>query len=57
MGFPDLFLVAAQTFGLSDPTPIGFDAAVEFPPHNSPARDITDRVALLNKDFRGHAYD
>jgi lipopolysaccharide biosynthesis protein len=57
MGFPGLFLVAAQTFGFSDPTEVGFDAAAEFPPHNSPAREITDRVVLLNKDFGGHVYD
>jgi lipopolysaccharide biosynthesis protein len=57
MGLPGLFLVAAQTFGFSDPTGAGFDAAVEFPPHNSPAREITDEVALLNKGFGGHVYD
>ena len=34
IGLPDPYLVAAQTFGLEDPTPYGFDAAVEFPPHN-----------------------
>lgn len=28
------YLVAAQTFGFEDPRPIGFDAAVQFPPHN-----------------------
>ena len=32
-GLPNLHLVAAQTFGLADPRPLGFDAAVEFPPH------------------------
>jgi hypothetical protein len=31
-GLPDLHLVAALTFGLHDPRPLGFDAAVEFPP-------------------------
>jgi hypothetical protein len=38
-GLPDLHLVAALTFGLQDPRPLGFDAAVEFPPHgeNLPA--------------------
>jgi len=32
-GLPGLHLVAARTFGLDDPQPLGFDAAVEFPPH------------------------
>lgn len=32
-GLPGLHLVAARTFGLTDPRPLGFDAAVEFPPH------------------------
>ena len=57
MGLPELYLVAAQTFGLNDPTPLGFDGAVEFPPHNMPAREITDEVTLLNREFRGHVYD
>jgi lipopolysaccharide biosynthesis protein len=35
-GLPDLHLVAALTFGLRDPRPLGFDAAVEFPPHGEP---------------------
>jgi hypothetical protein len=36
-GLSDLHLVAALTFGLLDPRPLGFDAAVEFPPHGEPA--------------------
>jgi lipopolysaccharide biosynthesis protein len=51
------YLVAAQTFGITDPRPYGFEAAVEFlPPHNTPAEDITDRVALLNPDYKGRIY-
>ena len=57
MGLPEPYLVAAQTFGLHDPTPLGFDGAVEFPPHNTLARDISDEVTLLNGEFRGHVYD
>ena len=30
-GYPDLYLVMAQTFGQTDPRTVGFDAAVEFP--------------------------
>jgi lipopolysaccharide biosynthesis protein len=50
------YLVAAQTFGITDPRPYGFDAAVEFPPHNTPADDFTDTVTLLNPDFRGRIF-
>ena len=55
-GIADPYLVAAQTFGTSDPTPFGFDAAVEFPPHNLAAHEITSDVDLLNGDYNGHVY-
>ncbi|MBV8645226.1 MAG: glycoside hydrolase family 99-like domain-containing protein [Candidatus Eremiobacteraeota bacterium] len=52
-GFPDVHLVAALTFALSDPRPLGFDAAVEFPPHG----DVWEQEALavpdLPPDFGG----
>jgi len=47
------YLIAAQTFGFTDPRKVGFDAAVEFPPHNIWAERITDKVNLLNKTFSG----
>ena len=56
-GLPGLWLVCAQTFGLVDPRPIGFDAAVEFPPHK-----INDRIedvpppGLWNPDFQGKTW-
>lgn len=56
-GLPGLWLVCAQTFGLVDPRPIGFDAAVEFPPHK-----INDRIedtppeTLWNPDFKGKTW-
>jgi hypothetical protein len=34
LGIGELFLAMVQTFGAWDPRPLGFDAAVEFPPHN-----------------------
>jgi glycosyltransferase involved in cell wall biosynthesis len=40
-GVDDIHLCAMQTFGFRDPTPIGFDAAVEFPPH-APGLDQAD---------------
>jgi hypothetical protein len=56
-GFPDLHLVAALTFGLEDPRPLGFDAAVEFPPHgeNLPASSST--VDGIEPGFGGEIVD
>ena len=51
----ELYLVAAQTFGLFDPRPLGFDAAVQFPPHNLVSETI--RKPGLDPDFRGKIYD
>jgi glycosyltransferase involved in cell wall biosynthesis len=45
-GITALHLVAVQSFGISDPRPFGFDAAVEFPPH-------TDRFLLDPKTYPG----
>jgi hypothetical protein len=45
-GITALHLVAVQSFGITDPRPFGFDAAVEFPPH-------TDRFLLDPKSFPG----
>jgi hypothetical protein len=56
-GLPDLHLVAALTFGLQDPRPLGFDAAVEFPPHgeNLPASSCAAQGIL--PDFGGEIVD
>lgn len=32
-GIGEMYLCAVQSFGFHDPRPLGFDAAVEFPPH------------------------
>ena len=53
-GLGEPYLVAAQTFGLDDPLSVGFDAAVQFPPHNEwHAADlmIQNSVELANPDF------
>ncbi|HOS44867.1 MAG TPA: glycoside hydrolase family 99-like domain-containing protein [Paludibacter sp.] len=45
------YLIAAQTFGFEDPRPAGFDAAVQFPPHNKlhdPMFRIDDSIELSN---------
>lgn len=56
LGLPTPYLVAARTFGLRDPRPYGFDAAVDFPPHNVEALDITENSTLLNAAFQGRIY-
>ena len=56
-GLGELYLMAAQTFGIRDPRDYGFDAAVEFPPHTSSARNITEAQELINPDFQGAVYE
>jgi lipopolysaccharide biosynthesis protein len=56
-GLPDVHLVAALTFGLQDPRPLGFDAAVEFPPHGENLPQNACAVAGLEPDFAGEVVD
>ncbi len=51
----EVYLCAAHTFGDKDPIRYGFDAGVEFPPHNTPVGDITSHIA--DKTFKGRIYD
>jgi hypothetical protein len=55
-GIPEIHLVAAQTFGLGDPRPLGFDAALEFPPHGIDGRR-DHRLEQLADGFHGKVYD
>jgi hypothetical protein len=56
-GLPDLHLVAAQTFGLQDPRPLGFDAAVEFPPHGENLPESACAVDGIDPGFAGEIVD
>ncbi len=56
-GVGEIHLAAVQSFGLGDPTPLGFDSAVEFPPHVELPAPIAARVPGLDPRFRGHVYD
>ena len=56
-GFPDLHVVAAITFGLTDPRALGFDAAVEFPPHGEVLAEYACAASGLRADFGGHVLD
>ena len=54
IGIGDLFLISAQTFNFHDPRALGFDAAVEFPPHNtSICPNITGNISSINPHFSG----
>ncbi len=55
-GFPGLYLISAQTFGISTPEPYDFDAAVEFHPHNSKSGNINADVDIINPDYMGQIY-
>lgn len=59
-GIPDPYLAAVQSFGIGDPTPYGFDAAVEFPPHGTDMAwncNARYRGELLNPRFTGNIVD
>jgi O-antigen biosynthesis protein len=56
-GFPDIYIVAARTFGLINPRQYGVDAAVEFPPHQTLAPVTTKSYALINTAFCGAIHD
>jgi hypothetical protein len=56
-GLPDLHLVAALTFGVQDPRPLGFDAAVEFPPHGENLPENECAVDGIDPAFGGVVVD
>jgi glycosyltransferase involved in cell wall biosynthesis len=57
-GIGEIYLVAAQSFGITDPRPYGFDAAVEFPPHNLWHTQIDKKaVRITNPHFTGRIFD
>lgn len=52
-GIGDLYLVAALSFEVTSPLPYGFDAAVEFPPHQLSPLVFNDRHKILNPNYSG----
>ena len=44
LGVGEIYLTAIQSFGLEDPQAYGFDATIEFPPHN-----CLEGIAMVNK--------
>lgn len=55
----DPIFVMSQAFGHTDPKGMGFDAALEFPPHKlgSTLSLINNQVEMLDSDFSGQVYD
>jgi O-antigen biosynthesis protein len=53
--FGDLYLVAVQAFETVDPRRLGFDAAVEFPPHKlaEGAPVLNQQMEIVNPDYQG----
>ncbi|PPD16075.1 MAG: lipopolysaccharide biosynthesis protein [Methylobacterium sp.] len=55
----DPIFVMAQSFDSIDPRPLGFDGAIEFPPHKLTVglQRINDSLDLLDDSFNGSVYD
>jgi lipopolysaccharide biosynthesis protein len=58
-GHPDVFLASVQSVHAQpgDPRALGFDAAVEFPPHWTRSTVVTDAIAGVRAGFRGEILD
>ena len=56
-GIGELYLVAARSFDVTDPRRYGFDAAVEFPPHQAVVERINYKAEIVNPTFEGNIYD
>ncbi len=56
-GLGNPYLVAAQSFDITDPTIFGFDAAVEFPPHHCNARTLNQELEIMNPEYQGTVFD
>jgi lipopolysaccharide biosynthesis protein len=55
-GFPGIHLVATNSFGFDDSGSIGFDAIVEFPPHNVNVSDKREWLDWHNPGHEGNVY-
>jgi tetratricopeptide (TPR) repeat protein len=56
-GEGELYLAAVARNVVDDPTELGFDAAIEFPPIGHGAENITAQVDVVNPEFRGMVFD
>ena len=56
-GIGEIYLACTQSFSKNDPRQGGFDAAVEFPPNNSGARELAPTTLKCNADYSGLLFD
>jgi lipopolysaccharide biosynthesis protein len=56
-GLKGVYLVAARSFEAADPRRLEFDAAVEFPPHQSLPRELSGEIEIVNPDYKGRVFD
>jgi Glycosyltransferase WbsX len=56
-GLPGIHLCIVQSFKRTDPREIGFDSAVEFPPHQYKVANVTDEIGDIEEGFHGRVYD
>lgn len=58
LGIGEIYLAAVQSFGIIDPHPYGFDAAVEFPPSHLGAAEVSQKsLKMTNQKFNGRILD
>jgi lipopolysaccharide biosynthesis protein len=56
-GLGDIYIVAALTTWHGNPEKLGFDAAVEFPPHGHQSERLNPRIAFTNPRFTGSVFN
>ncbi len=56
-GIGEVHLCGVRLPDIVDVHSLGFDAAVDFPPHHIPLRNVTAALTGLDADFNGLAYD
>ena len=57
-GIGDIIVAGVLSFGLQDPSQLGFDIAVEFPPHNlTGPRPLNDDTDAREFGFQGYIFD
>ena len=56
-GLDDLYLVFVQVAGIDSPGTWGFDAGLEFPPHNLELGDLTPTMEITDPQFQGKVWD
>ncbi|HEX8013175.1 MAG TPA: glycoside hydrolase family 99-like domain-containing protein [Casimicrobiaceae bacterium] len=56
-GIGEVYLCAAKTYDTADPALYGFDALVEFPPHEVRVLTVNLQVDMINAEFAGSLYD